>query len=233
MDKNLFIKLSGVKITDQQFVAFQKLLKSYLDWNSKINISAIKDEQGIWEKHFIDSVAGAKYLDNFAGKNVLDLGTGGGYPLLPLSILEPKAKFSGLDSVKKKLKVVQTVAEESGIKIPRILHGRAEDFAREPKLRENFDIVVTRAVAPWPTLLELTLPFVKVGGIFFAYQGPAIKEDLANFKNLEGKLGAEIIEIFEEQIGENSRVFVKMKKVKPTSKNYPREVGIPKKNPLN
>ena len=231
MNKEQFIKLSGIEITDQQFKIFEKLLASFLDWNSKINISAIKDEQGIWEKHFIDSLAGNKYI-NFNNKNVLDLGTGGGFPLFPLSIINPKTNFTGLDSVKKKLKVVQYIAEECGIKKPKILHGRAEDFAHDPKSREKFDIVVTRAVAPWTTLLELTLPFVKVGGEFLAYQGPAIEEELKIYKNLEQKLGAEIVNIHKEKIGGNSRIFVHMKKIKPTSKNYPREVGVPKKNPL-
>ncbi len=233
MNKEKFAKLSGLEITDEQFKKFQNLLKSYKNWNSKINISAIKDEQDIWEKHFIDSVVGSKFLPNLAGKYILDLGTGGGFPLLPLSILFPDAKFFGLDSVAKKLKVVQNMAKESEIKIPRILHGRAEDFAHDKKFRENFDIVVTRAVAPWPTLLELVLPFVKINGEFLAYQGPAILQDLQEFKNLEKKLGSEIIKVYEEKVGENSRVFVLLKKVKPVAKNFPREVGIPKRNPLN
>jgi 16S rRNA (guanine527-N7)-methyltransferase len=231
MDKEKFISLAGVEITDQQFQLFEKLLKSFLDWNSKINVSAIKDEQGIWEKHFIDSVAGNKYLD-FAEKKVLDLGTGGGFPLIPLSIINPKATFTGLDSVRKKLMVVHEICKELKLKAPNFLHGRAEDLAHDPKSREKFDIVVTRAVAPWPTLLELTLPFVKIGGEFLAYQGPAIEEELKTHKNLENKLGAEIINIFKEKIGENSRVFIHMKKLESTSRNYPREVGVPKKNPL-
>ena len=121
MNKENFAEFAGIEITDNQFEKFENLLKSYNDWNSKINISAIKDEQGIWEKHFIDSVAGSEFLPNLAGKYILDLGTGGGFPLLPLSILFPDAKFSGLDSVAKKLKVVQNMAKESEIKIPRIL----------------------------------------------------------------------------------------------------------------
>jgi 16S rRNA (guanine527-N7)-methyltransferase len=231
MNKKQFARLSGIEITDQQFRTFEKLSKSFLDWNSKINVSAIKDEQDIWKKHFIDSVAGNKYLD-FAEKKVLDLGTGGGFPLIPLAIINPKATFTGLDSVKKKLMVVQEIAKELNLKIPQTLHGRAEDFAHDLKSREKFDIVVTRAVAPWPTLLELTLPFVKIGGDFLAYQGPAIEEELKTYKSLENKLGAEIINVFREKIGENSRIFIHMKKIKATSKNYPREVGVPKKNPL-
>lgn len=231
MEKEQFISLSGVEINDDQFQAFQKFLRSFLDWNSKINVSAIKDEQGVWEKHFIDSVVGSKYI-KIPGKKVLDLGTGGGFPLLPLSILYPDSSFTGLDSVGKKLKVVQTMAKESGIKIPEILHGRAEDFAQDKKYRERFDLLVTRAVAPWPTLLELTLPFIKIGGEFLAYQGPAIREDLETFKGLEEKLGAQISGIFEETVCGNERVFVKMKKVRNTPRIYPREVGMPKKKPL-
>ena len=232
MNKEKFIELSGVEITDKQFEKFENLLKSYNDWNSKINISAIKDEQGIWEKHFIDSVVGHKYLKNPAKKLVLDLGTGGGFPLLPLSILTPSATFFGLDSVGKKLKVVQAIATECNISAPNVMHGRAEDFAHESKYREKFDRVVTRAVAAWPTLLELSLPFVKVGGELLAYQGPAILEDLEKFKNLEKKLGAKIINVVEEQVCGNSRVFVVIKKIKPTPNTYPREVGMPKRNPL-
>ncbi len=237
MNKNDFTNLIQTDLTDEQFAQFQKFLTAYQNWNNKINISAIKTDEEIWLKHFADSCLGQQYLAKIfpaglAQKKVLDLGTGGGFPLLPLSILNPQANFSGLDSVQKKLKVVQAMAEESGVKIPRILHGRAEELAQKPEFREKFDLVVTRAVAHWATLLELALPFVKLGGYFLAYQGPAVQDDLKKFANLEKKLGGKLEKVFTEILGENSRVFILIKKVQKTARQFPRKTGIPKKNPL-
>ena len=219
----------GITITDKQSDEFSVLLKSFKDWNSKINLSAIKDDDGIIKKHFIDSCLINKYID-FENKSILDIGTWWGFPLLPLSITT-NAKITGLDSVNKKLIAIENIAQGLKKNI-KILHGRCEDVGQNLEFREKYDFVTARAVAPWPVLLELTLPFVKVWGKFIAYQGPAILEDLKKYNNLEQRFWGKVHKIIEETIDDNKRVFVIIEKLDKCSKKYPRLVGEPKRNPL-
>lgn len=218
----------------------------YNDWNSKINLSAIRTKEEFLTKHIEDSLLPTKWFD-FSGKKILDLGTGGGFPSLPLALylngdLESQdAKFlvsaeaknfpiTALDAIAKKLKVVKTIGAELGLEI-NTLHGRAEDFGRDKLYRDSFDVVVTRAVAKWPTLLEISLPFVKVGGHFLAYQGPAVKDDLKTHHGLEKKFGAKLIKVVKGDLADSERVFVLMKKIERTPKKFPRPAGIPKREP--
>lgn len=209
---------------------FEQLFTEFKSWNEKINLSAIREKDDVFKKHFEDSLLPMEFFD-FDNKNVLDIGTGGGYPLLPLAVANPNSNFMGVDSVGKKLKAVQAIADELELKVA-TTHGRIEELGRDKDFREQFDLVTARALAPWPVLLEYALPFVKVGGTFLAYQGPAIKEDLENFKNLENKLGGEIIEIKTLNLDDSERIFVIIKKVKKTLPRYPRENGVPRMTPL-
>ena len=211
---------------------YENLIKLFLDWNSKINLSAIRDETGVREKHVQDSLLATKFID-FAEANVLDLGAGGGWPTLPLAMEHPTAQFTALDSVGKKMKVVQAIADELKLKNVNTIHGRIEDFGQDKNYREKYDMVTARALAPWPVLLEYALPFVRVGGRFVAYQGPQIKEDLEQYKNLESRLGGKIAALHETKLGEAERLFVVIEKIKPTPKNFPRENGLPRKQPLS
>lgn len=208
-----------------------QLVSLFLDWNAKINLSAIRDEPGVREKHIADSLLVTEFVD-FSGKRVLDLGAGGGFPTLPLAIEFPTMNITALDSVGKKMKVVQSMADELGLKNVRTIHGRIEDYGQDRAHREQYDIVTARALAPWPVLLEYALGFVKVGGQFVAYQGPQIREDLVEFAGLEERLGGEVVEVHEMQLGEAERLFVVVEKVKPTPKKYPRENGRPRQEPL-
>jgi len=225
-----WFKSAEINIPADKMNQLEVLVSEFLDINTKINLSAIRDEAGVWKKHIIDSLLVTKHID-IDGK-VLDLGTGGGFPSLPLAIISRSASILGLDSVEKKLKAVQSIADTIGIENLQTLHARAEDAAHDKYFRERFDYVVTRAVAPWPTLLELTLPFVKIGGRFVAYQGPAIEADIKLNKNIEHKLGAKILKIHRDSLFGEERLFVEMKKIRPTPSHYPRAVGIPKKTPL-
>ncbi|HEY5714498.1 MAG TPA: 16S rRNA (guanine(527)-N(7))-methyltransferase RsmG [Candidatus Gracilibacteria bacterium] len=237
----------GLDLTPQQEAQFEKLFELFTDWNSKINLSAIRDREGIYLKHFVDSLLATKHVD-FSGKKIADLGTGGGFPCLPLAIMHPDSTIHGFDSVGKKLKAVQDMADqlELGIKT---FHGRLEMFGQKPSFRAQYDLVTTRALAPWETLMEYALPFVKEGGFLIAYQGPSILEDLQSTGDACEILGGEIVEIWEERLHQfplakgdearsdsggfmEERVIIQIEKVKNTPKKYPREVGMPKSNPL-
>ncbi len=226
--KNIFQQY-GINITDEQSDQFSILLKSFKDWNSKINLSAIKDDDWIIKKHFIDSCLINKYID-FTDKTILDIGTGGGFPLLPLSITT-NADITWLDSVNKKLVAIQDIVKDLKKDI-KIIHWRCEDLGQDFDFREKYDFVTARAVASWPVLLELTLPFVKVWWKFIAYQGPAILEDLKNYKNLENRFWCKIKKVIEEKIDDNKRIFVIIEKVEKCPNQYPRIVWEPKRNPL-
>ncbi len=226
---NIFTK-NGINLSTEQLEKFEKLFDLFSDWNSKINLSAIRDRVGIFEKHFVDSLLPTKFF-NFDNKHILDLGAGGGFPSLPLGIMFQKSKIIAVDSVTKKMKAVTDMANELNLSI-KTRNERIETLGQMPGFRENFDVVVARALAPWPVLLEYTLPFLKIGGYFIAYQGPAVIEDLDSYENLETHLGGKIEQIRADKLGENERIFVVIKKIKPTPKKYPREIGEPKKNPL-
>lgn len=207
------------------------LITLFLDWNSKINLSAIRDEAGVREKHIEDSLLVMEFV-NFEDKKVLDIGAGGGFPTLPLAMADPTMKITALDSVGKKMKVVQAMADVLGLENVKTIHGRIEDYGQDAKHREKYDIVTARALAPWPVLLEYALPFVRIGGYFVAYQGPQIKEELKTFKHLEQKLGGKVLKIHEAKLGDAERFFVIVKKIKPTLKRFPRENGLPRQKPL-
>ena len=234
---------NGINLTEKQLEQFNQLYELFIEWNSKINLSAIRDKEGIYIKHFLDSILATKSIDFLGFRNsdsgasskLLDLGAGGGFPCLPLAILFPEIEIHALDSVGKKMKAVQDMADQMKLNL-KTHHGRIEDFGQDKNYREQFNIVTARALAPWPTLLEYTLPFVKPSGQFIAYQGPTITEDLLTYKNLEQKLGGELTDTFSDSYnsaGETvQRIFVQIKKTSRTLKQYPRLVGEPKKNPL-
>jgi 16S rRNA (guanine527-N7)-methyltransferase len=209
---------------------FEKLWELFSDWNSKINLSAIRERDDVFEKHFEDSLLITQFFD-LNEKKVLDLGAGGGFPTLPLAIATT-AHITCLDSVGKKMKAVADMAQQLKLNNVKTMHGRFEDFAHMRNYREQYDIVTARAVAPWNVLLEYALPFVKIGGSFIAYQGPAIVDELINFSGLEKKLGGEIVRRGQAILGESERYFIEVQKVKPTLKIYPRGNGVPRNNPL-
>lgn len=229
------LKSLDFELSEKQTQQFQKLLKLYQDWNAKINLSAIKDEEGIIIKHFYDSLLVSK-LNIFSEDNqkIADLGTGGGFPLLPLAIMYPENEFLGVDSVQKKIKVIETIAKELGLKNIQTNSERVETVGQSKKYREQFDIVLTRAFAKWHTLLELSLPLVKTGGKLVAYQGPQILEELEESEKVIEKLGGKIEKLSHFELPEDmgERVFVEIIKIKKTPKEFPRAIGVPKKNPL-
>jgi 16S rRNA (guanine527-N7)-methyltransferase len=226
---NIFTK-NGINLSEKQLKQFEKLLEIFIEWNGKINLSAIRDREGVFEKHFVDSLLPTKFF-NFNDKKILDLGAGGGFPTLPLGVFCKNSQITAVDSVGKKTKAMLDMATNLNLNI-KTRNDRIETLGQDLGFREQFDVVTARALAPWATLLEYTLPFVKIGGYFIAYQGPAVIKDLEAYENLEMRLGGEIEQIHADKLGENERIFVVIKKIKPTPKKYPRAIGEPKKNPL-
>jgi 16S rRNA (guanine527-N7)-methyltransferase len=204
--KNIFTKYN-LSLNDKQIRKFESLKKLFIEWNSKINLSAIKNEDEIIIKHFLDSCLAVNFV-NFTGKKIMDLGTGGGFPVLPLAILTGE-KFIAVDSIRKKLTAVQDMADKLNLKV-KTIHTRAEQLAQDKNFTGKFDLVVTRAVTKWDNLLKITLPFLKKGGILCAYQGPAILEELKNFS---GNFPGKIIKTETIELEGMERVFILVKKL--------------------
>lgn len=214
---------------------YDLLTKLILEWNAKINVTAIRDEKDFLIKNVFDSLEINKLPEFQNAKEILDMGTGGGFPGLPLAMSNPDKEFLLVDCIEKKLKVVEDTAGRLGLKNVKVLHARAEDMKKEKK----FDLATSRAVANLSTLSEYCLPFVKLGGYFIAYKTEDAMEEIDSAKNAIKILGGEISsiikysEIDEDVPEENSgHLFVIIKKVNETPAKYPRKAGDPSKKPL-
>lgn len=227
--ENLNIKLD--ERSEEMFLSYKELLK---EWNQKINITAITEDVEIDQRHFLDSLT-VLGTGLFQGeKKVIDVGTGGGFPGLPIKIVNDELDVTLFDSLNKRIKFLDIVIEELGLDGIRAVHGRAEESARTDEYREEYDICVSRAVAQLNTLAEYCLPFVKVGGYFISMKGSDVQEEVNEAKNAIKTLGGELEEIQEVQIPGTDIVhsLVIIKKVGNTAKTYPRGGGNPRKNPL-
>lgn len=211
--------------------AFERLGRIFLEKNEQINLSSFKTAEEVWNKHFFDSVSASRFIDLYAPKTILDMGTGGGFPTLPLALLYPHIEFFAVDSVQKKLKAVEEFAEKMGMKNVHVLWGRAEELAHEKKHREQYDMVVTRAFAHFSPMLEMTLPFLKNKSHLIAYRGPEHNEQ--DDELVLDFFGGFCEEVFPYTLpsGE-ARELWNIKKVEPTEKRFPRSTGIPKKEPV-
>lgn len=227
--KSLNLEHSDRIISD--FWMFKDLL---LEWNEKINLTAITEEHDIVTKHFLDSVTCLTSEVDFDNKSVLDVGTGGGFPGVPLKIMNRSIEMTLLDSLNKRINYLKIVGEN--LKFDRIhyLHSRAEDAAANKQYRENFDIVVSRAVANMSTLTEYCLPFVKLGGYFIAQKTMGAENEIKEAEKAIKILGGEIVRIVPVTVPntELSHNLVIIKKIMKTPATYPRKAGIPSKNPL-
>ncbi|MDD2907155.1 MAG: 16S rRNA (guanine(527)-N(7))-methyltransferase RsmG [Candidatus Gracilibacteria bacterium] len=218
-----------VELEDYELEKFTKFLELFKEKNSQINLSAIRDDAGIIEKHFIDSVMLNVFIE-LEGK-VADMGTGGGFPLIPLAIINPNVKFVGIDSVGKKLKAIEEFCEKLDIKNVTTLNGRAEVIGQNLDYRESFDFVTSRATAFFPTLLEYVIPLLKVGGIFCAYKLDD-KEELKSAKKALSRLNAKIMKVKNYRIADQDRTIVLIEKLEKTNPKFPRKDGVPLLNPI-
>lgn len=222
----------GVSLSEQMVCQLEDYARLLVDWNEKMNLTAITEPEEIAVKHFLDSLSPIP-TGLIRGK-VIDVGTGAGFPGLVLKIACPEISLTLLDSLNKRIRFLETVSEELGIRENiRFVHARAEDAARLE--RGVYDTVVSRAVANLATLSELCLPFLKVGGYFIALKGPAAEEELENAKRAITILGGETEQVITCQIpfSELSHKLVVIKKVRQTPSKYPRKAGIPTKTPID
>ncbi len=221
-----------IKLHDEQLNKFQKYLELLVSWNEKMNLTAITEPKEVAVKHFLDSILLLKVIHPKQEAKVVDIGTGAGFPGIPLKIVRPDLSLTLIDSLNKRLLFLAEVCKELGISAE-ILHIRAEEGGRKPELREKFDVATARAVAAMNLLSEYCVPYVKTGGIFAAMKGPNCAEELDAARKGIGILGAEISSVNEMNLPDGSgRTVIVLKKIKQTSDRYPRAGAKIAKNPL-
>lgn len=236
---NIDVLIDGVgdlnlDLSDEQkskFSIYKELLK---EWNEKINITAITQDDEVDIKHFLDSLT-PLVTGLFQGnKKIIDIGTGGGFPGLPLKIMNEDLQVSLLDSLNKRIIFLQEVIDQLGLKTIEAIHGRAEELSIRPEYREKYDICISRAVASLDVLSEYCIPFVKVGGYFISMKGPEISEEIKLSKNAIKILGGKVVEEKLITIPKSDIVhsLIIIEKIKHTPTKYPRGGGKPRKNPL-
>ncbi len=207
-----------------------RYMEKVLQWNEKVNLTAITDREEFVHKHLVDSLLCAETLEFTESSSICDVGTGGGFPGVPLAVCYPEKEFVLMDSLAKRIKIVQQICDELSIKNVRAVHGRAEDLARTEDYREAFDLCVSRAVANMRVLSEYCIPFVRVGGSFIAYKGADCESEIDDSKEAIRRLGGGETEI--RKLPHLGHSLVIIKKVSPTPKTYPRKAGTPARKPL-
>ena len=225
-------KKMNIEINDNQIKKFYEYMNLLIEWNDKINLTAITEPKEVIVKHFIDSILAAKYIKD--NSSIIDVGTGAGFPGIPLKIFNDGYKITLLDSLNKRTIFLQEVIDKLGLENMEVIHGRAEDYAQDKKYREMYDYAISRAVAPLNILLEYLVPYTRIDGSVIAMKGSNAEQELIEAKNAINKLGAEVREKSVVQLPDDSgeRYILVLGKKEHTNKTYPRKAGTPKKNPL-
>lgn len=214
---------SNIALTDEQISKLEKYYELLIEWNQKMNLTALTEPQDVALKHFCDSILLLQYAEIKEGASIIDVGTGAGFPSVPIKIVRPDIKLCLLDSLNKRLMFLKEVVDVLNLSDVEIVHSRAEDGAKNNKLRETFDYATSRAVAQLNVLSEYCLPYVKVGGQFVAMKGKYSQEEIANSKNAIKLLGGKCHNIKEyELIDTSQRTIIVIDKLSTTDKRYPR-----------
>ena len=224
----------GIKQDQNQLERFHKFYQLLIEWNKVMNLTGITEYEDVVEKHFVDSLSIIKAIDLSRIHTVIDVGTGAGFPGIPLKIAFPHLRVVLLDSLNKRIKFLDEVISQLELTEIRTIHGRAEEYARKEEYREQFDLCVSRAVANLSTLSEYCLPYIQVGGIFVPYKSGEIDDEVEHSKKAVRILGGNIKDVmkFELPGTDIHRSFVLIHKEQHTQKKYPRKAGIPAKEPL-
>lgn len=222
----------GINLSERQLEQFALYFEMLIEKNKVMNLTAITEFDEVLEKHFLDSVSLIRAKDLNQSITVLDLGTGAGFPGIPLKIVFPELKVTLADSLNKRVLFLQEVIDKLELLNIEAIHGRAEDLARDKAYREQFDLCVSRAVANLSTLSEYCLPFVKLGGEFISYKSGDCEEEVVAAKSAVFLLGGKVKDTVKFELGESGRSFIVIEKVKGTPKTYPRKAGTPSKKPL-
>ena len=236
MNNILESKLQELNITldenqSEQFHIFYNLLT---EWNKVMNLTGITEYEEVVEKHFLDSLAIVKAVDLQKVQNIIDIGTGAGFPGIPLKIAYPQLDVTLLDSLNKRVRFLDTVIENTGLNGIKAMHGRAEDYAKQTEYRENYDLCVSRAVANLATLSEYCIPYIRTGGIFVPYKSEDVENEVEHSKKAISLLGGNIKDIVKFQLPgtDIGRAFIIIEKTNITPKKYPRKAGLPTTEPL-
>ena len=238
MNKEELLRVSaasmGVELNDTQVQQFIKYYEILVEWNSFMNLTGITEYEEVVQKHFVDSLALCKAMDVYSVSSLIDIGTGAGFPGIPLKIAYPHLKVTLLDSLQKRIKFLNEVVMQLGLEEVETIHGRAEDFAKPSMKRESYDVCVSRAVANLASLSEYCLPYVNLGGYFVPYKSGKVEEELESSKKAVFLLGGKIEDEvkFELPDSDISRSLIKIKKVSATPKKYPRKSGMATKEPI-
>jgi 16S rRNA (guanine527-N7)-methyltransferase len=237
MDTNTFLQSlqkQGIELNEKQQHQFRKYFEILVEWNEKMNLTAITDQEGVYLKHFYDSLTAAFYFDFNQPLRICDVGAGAGFPSLPLKIVFPQLKVTIVDSLKKRITFLNHLAHELELDDVAFYHDRAENFGKNDKFREGYDLVMARAVARMSVLSELCLPLTAKGGHFMAMKGPNMDEEMEDAAIAIQTVGGEVkntytFELPEENSERNIAIIEKRRK---TPKKYPRKAGTPNKTPI-
>lgn len=228
------VKELSIVLNDKQIQQFEQYYNILVEWNKVMNLTAITKYEEVIEKHFLDSLTIVNAIHVEKIETLIDVGTGAGFPGIPLKIAFPHLKVTLLDSLNKRIKFLNEVIDLLELDDIKTIHGRAEDYAKQAEYREQYDICVSRAVANLATLSEYCLPYVKVDGLFVPYKSGEIDEELKSSEKAVSILGGKVEEVVKFQLPgtDIGRSFVKIHKIKETKKKYPRKAGMPTKEPL-
>ena len=224
----------SLTFSERQIKQFEDYYRILIEWNHVMNLTAITEYEEVVEKHFIDSLSIINAVDFSEIFNIIDIGTGAGFPGIPLKIAFPDINITLLDSLNKRVIFLNEVIEQLGLNNINAIHGRAEDYAKQKEYREQYDLCVSRAVANLSTLSEYCLPYVKINGLFIPYKSGDIDVELEKSEHAVSILGGVVSDVIRFQLPgtDIGRSFVKIKKIKSTGKKYPRKAGLPSKEPL-